>query len=83
MPDWVGEAVDREVAKQPHLYNEAARERLLCDLTLQHDFEAAGYEVLYRGTPAGPKVVAAGAHERLVVQRGRPEEEQLLSIWVP
>jgi siderophore synthetase component len=84
VPDWVRQAIAEDKANKPGLYNAEAEERALCDLTLQHYFEAEGYEVLYRSTPAGPEVVAVGDDESIAARRAATEEEnrRLLS-WVP
>lgn len=84
VPDWVREALAREVAKRPEVWGAEAEERTLCDWTLQHYFESEGYEVLYRRTPAGPEVVAVGWQEELAARQGLPQDEQNnLITWLP
>ena len=84
VPDWVREALAKEIAKAPEVWNAEAEERTLCDWTLQHYFESEGYEVLYRKTPAGPEVVAVGWQESQAARERLSEHQQkLLSIWLP
>jgi hypothetical protein len=83
-PAWVREFVAREKAKfPPEIFTPQAEERLLCDVTLQHYFEADGYEVRYRPTQDGPDVVTVGLDEYLQLRRDRPDEERQLTIWIP
>jgi hypothetical protein len=84
-PERVREIVAREKARFPAtVFTAEAEERLLCELTLQYHFEALGAEVLYRGTPGGPEVLAVGDEERLAVTKDMASEERRrLKSWLP
>lgn len=84
VPDWVREEVAKRMAKHPGVWAPEAVQRTLCDWTLQHYFEAEGYEVLYRPTPDGPLVVAVGDDERIAFRRAAPPDEiREFVSWLP
>ena len=84
-PELVRQHVAKEKAKfGAYLFNAEQEERSLNDLTLQYYFEPYWHEVLYRGTPAGPVVLAVGFDEIHALTKDMPLDERgLLKTWMP
>ena len=76
IPPEVRELVERERSKhRPEVF--AANEQVfLNDWTVGWYFEYLYQEVLYRGTPDGPEVVAVGTEEVIALRKTMPVEEQ-------